>query len=51
MINTQQNIFAEATQDTRGIEDIAETLETGRQLFDESGEVYQDKKPENEKVE
>ena len=28
-------IFAEATQDTRGIEDIADSLETQKKLFDD----------------
>ena len=34
MINTQQDIFAEALQNTDAIEDIADKLETSKQLFE-----------------
>ena len=35
LINTQQQIFAEATKDTSAIEDIADKLESDKQLFEE----------------
>ena len=33
MISTQQEIFAEAIQDTSGIKDITDEIETDRSLF------------------
>lgn len=38
-INTQQQIFAEANEFTEGIEDIADKLETNKQLFEENNGV------------
>lgn len=34
MMNTQQEIFAEALKNTDAIEDIADKLETNKQLFE-----------------
>ena len=36
MMNTQQQIFAEALKDTDAIEDIADKVQTDRTLFDEA---------------
>ena len=38
MINTQQQIYAEATKDTSAIHDICDEIETDRPLFSENGE-------------
>jgi len=35
IINTQQQIFAEANMNTADIEDIAEKVETNKQLFED----------------
>ena len=37
MISTQQEIFAEAIQDTSGIKDITDEIETDRSLFNKDG--------------
>ena len=40
MINTQQQIYQEATQNTEAIEDIADKLESDKNLFDEDTKQY-----------
>ena len=44
MINTQQQIYQEATKDTSAIQDICDEIETDRPLFSENGEKQKTKK-------